>query len=177
MSWMANRLTKKQESLSEKTKTMNQLIDEAVQTVKRISTELRPGVLDYLGLGAAIEWQTGDLERRTEIRFEFKSIPEEITLDRGRSTTLFRICQEALTNVVRHADATKVRVALKEERGRIVLRIKDNGKGIKEQQLSDPKAFGLIGMRERALSFGGEVKIIGIPGKGTLVVASIPLAS
>ena len=175
MSWITNRLPEAERSLIEKTKAMNQLIDEAVQTVKRISSELRPGVLDHLGLGAAIEWQTCELEKRTGIRFQFKSSPEDITLDRGRSTTLFRICQEALTNVVRHANATQVRVTLRKESKQILLKIRDNGKGIKEEQLADPKAFGLIGMRERALSFGGDVKISGIPDKGTLVVANIPL--
>ena len=94
-----------------------------------------------------------------------------------RSTAIFRICQEALTNVVRHANATKVKVTLKEEPGRIILRIRDNGKGIEKEQLSDPKAFGIIGMRERARSWGGEVEISGIPGKGTVVVVSIPLVN
>jgi len=115
------------------------------------------------------------LGKRTEIRFEFKPSTEEIVLDRDRSTTVFRICQEALTNVVRHANASKVKIILKEEPGRIVLRISDNGKGIEEEQLSDPKAFGLIGMRERARFWGGDVKINGRSGKGTVVIVNIPL--
>jgi PAS domain S-box-containing protein len=177
VSWMAKRLPKAEGLLVEKAKTVNKLIDEAVQTVKRVSSELRPGVLDHLGLTAAIEWQAQQLEKRTEIRFEFKSSAKEIVLDRDRSTTIFRICQEALTNVVRHANASKVKITLKEEPGRIVLRISDNGKGIEEEQLSDPKAFGLISMRERARSWGGDVKINGSPGKGTVVMVSIPLVS
>lgn len=175
VSWMARRLPKGEKSLAEKTRTMNELIDEAVQTVKRISSELRPGVLDHLGLTAAIEWQAQELAERTEISFEFKSSPKEIVLDGGRSTTIFRICQEALTNVIRHADASKVKIALRKEPGRIVLRINDNGKGIEEGQLSDSKAFGLISMRERARSWGGDVKINGSPGKGTVVAVTIPL--
>ena len=176
VSWIARRLPKAEVSLLEKTKTMNELIDEALQTVKRISSELRPGVLDHLGLVAAIEWQAQELEKRTQIRFEFKSSPKEIALDGGRSTTMFRICQEALTNVVRHANASKVRIILRREPGRVVLRISDNGKGIEEEQASDSEAFGVIAMRERARSWGGDVKINGIPGKGTVVAATIPLS-
>jgi PAS domain S-box-containing protein len=175
ISWIAKRLPKAEGLLVEKAKTANELIDEAVQTVKRVSSELRPGVLDHLGLTAAIEWQAQELEKRTEIRFEFKSSPKEIVLDGGRSTTIFRICQEALTNVIRHADASEVKIALRKEPGRVLLKISDNGKGIEEEQLSDSKAFGLIGMRERARSWGGDVKINGSPGKGTVVAVTIPL--
>ena len=177
MSWMAKRLPKAEASLAEKTRTMYELIDKAIQTVKRISSELRPGLLDDLGLAAAIEWQAQELRKRTDIDFEFRASPKEITLDRDRSTAIFRICQEALTNVVRHANATRVKLSLQEKRGRILFRISDNGKGIEEKQLSDPKAFGLIGMRERARFWGGEVKISGTPGKGTVVAVSIPLKS
>jgi PAS domain S-box-containing protein len=175
VSWIARRLPKTEVSLLEKTRTINELIDEAVQTIKRISSELRPGVLDHLGLVAAIEWQAQELEKRAQIRFEVKSTPKEIALDGARSTTLFRICQEALTNVIRHADASRVRITLRKEHGRILLRISDNGRGIQEQQVSDSKAFGLIAMRERARYWGGDVKISGRPGKGTVVVATIPL--
>jgi signal transduction histidine kinase len=156
---------------------MYELIDKAIQTVKRISGELRPGLLDDLGLAAAIEWQAQELRKRTDIDFEFRTSPKEITLDRERSTAIFRIYQEALTNVVRHANATRVKLTLQKKPGRILLRISDNGKGIEEEQLSDSKAFGLIGMRERARFWGGEVKISGTPGKGTVVAVSIPLKS
>jgi PAS domain S-box-containing protein len=175
VSWLAKKAAREQGSLLPKIRSMEELIDDAIQTVKRISSELRPGVLDDLGLSAAIEWQAQELEKHTELRFDFKSSPKEITLDRDRSTAIFRICQEALTNIIRHASATKVKVLLKEEPDRIALRISDNGKGIEEKQLSSLKAFGLIGMRERASFFGGEVKITGTPGKGTIVAVSIPL--
>jgi len=177
LSWLAKRTSREQELLFAKVKSMYELVDEAIQTVKRISTELRPGLLDDLGLSAAIEWQAQELERRTEIKFEFTSSPKDIVLDRDRSTAIFRICQEALTNVIRHADATKVKITLKEETNIIILRIGDNGKGIDKKQLSDPKAFGLIGMMERARFWGGGVKIKGTPGKGTVVAVSIPLSS
>jgi len=175
LSWLTKRFTKEQELLFEKAESMYELVDTAIQTVQRIAAELRPAVLDDLGLAAAIEWQAGELEKLTEIKCEFSSSPTDIVLDQERSTVLFRIFQEALTNVVRHAKATKVKVSLKEEGGITVLRIRDNGKGIEKKQISDPNAFGLVGMRERARYWGGEVKISGTPGKGTTVVASIPL--
>jgi len=172
--WIAARLPAELESFAEKAKAMNHVVDQAIYTVKRISTELRPGVLDYLGLSAAIRWQTQELESHTPIRASFESSPEEIAMEQNLSTTVFRICQEALTNVVRHSGATRVKVTLRKEPSRIVLSVSDNGEGIKEDQLSDPKSFGLVGMRERALSHGGTVKITGIPGRGTTVSVSIP---
>jgi PAS domain S-box-containing protein len=175
LSWLTKRFYKEQELLLEKTKSMYELVDTAIQTVQRISAELRPGILDDLGLAAALEWKASEFETLTEIQCEFSSDPKDIVVDSDRSTTIFRIFQEVLTNVVRHANATKVKASLKEEAGRIVLRVRDNGKGIEKKQLSNPKAFGLIGMRERARSSGGEVKISGSPGKGTTVMVNIPL--
>jgi len=175
LSWLAKKTSREQELTLAKIKSMYELIDEAIQTVKRISTELRPGVLDDLGLSAAIEWAGQEFEKRTEIKLEFTSGPKDIILDGDRSTAIFRIFQEALTNIVRHANATKVRISLKQDGDRVILRIRDNGKGIDKKQLSDPKAFGLIGMRERAMSKGGDVKISGTPGGGTTIIVSIPL--
>jgi len=174
LSWLTKRLPKEQGSLFDKAKAMGELLDEAIQTVKRISVALRPRVLDDLGLTAAIEWQVQEFEKRTGIKVEFTSSPKDIVLDRERSTAIFRIFQEALTNIVIHAHATKVRVSLKQDAHKVVLGIKDNGKGIEREQLSDPKALGLIGMRERAWSWGGEVKVSGTPGAGTRVIVSIP---
>jgi PAS domain S-box-containing protein len=176
LSWLTRRLPHEQELLLKKTESMYELVDEAIQTVKRISTELRPGALDDLGLADAIEWQTEEFGKRTDIKSKFSASPEGIVLDRDRSTAVFRICQEALTNIIRHAKATRVSVSLRKGPGRVSLKISDNGKGIEESQILDPRAFGLIGMRERARFWGGEVKISGAPGKGTLVALSIPLA-
>jgi signal transduction histidine kinase len=175
LSWLARRLPPDQELLLAKTGSMYELVGGAIQTVKRIATELRPGVLDDLGLPDAIQWQTQEFGKRTDIKFKFSACPEAMILDRDRSTAIFRICQEALTNVVRHADATRVSVSLKKGPGRVSLRIRDNGKGVEESQILDPGAFGLLGMRERARFWGGEVKISGASGKGTVVAVSIPL--
>ena len=176
LSWLTRRLPHEQELLLKKTESMYELVDGAIQTVKRISTELRPGVLDDLGLADAIEWQTQEFGKLTDIKSKFSASPEGIVLDRDRSTAVFRICQEALTNIVRHAKATRVSVSLRRGPDRLSLRISDNGKGIEESQILDPRAFGLIGMRERARFWGGEVKISGAPSKGTVVAVSIPLA-
>jgi PAS domain S-box-containing protein len=175
LSWLSKRFPQELEQQSERMRSMGKLIDGAIQTVKRLSAELRPGVLDDLGLVDAIQWQAQDFSKRTDIKTTFTTNSEEISLDRERSTALFRICQEALTNIVRHAQATRVTVGLKRTRHRVVLRVGDNGVGIEESQILDPRAFGLIGMRERAGFFGGEVKVSGDPGKGTVVAVSIPV--
>ena len=177
VSWLTKKFNKKQELMLEKTKSMYELIDTAIQTVKRISAELRPGILDDLGLAAALEWQASEFEKLTEIKCAFSSNPKDVVLDPDRSTAIFRIFQEALTNVVRHANASKVKTSLREEAGRIVLRVRDNGKGIDKKQISDPKAFGLIGMRERARFWGGEIEIRGTRSRGTSIVVSIPVAN
>ena len=160
LSWLVKRLSKNQKSLISKTESMLKLVDSIIQTVRRISSELRPGVLDDLGLIAAIEWQAQDFENRTGITCDFSSSVEEIDLDRDRSTAVFRIFQETLTNVSRHANATRVKISLEESADSLILRIEDNGKGIKESEVSHPKSLGLLGMRERVLVFGGKVKII-----------------
>jgi len=154
---------------------MLELVDNTIQTVRRISTELRPGVLDDLGLVSAIEWQAHDFQDRTRIKCDFDSRLEEIKLDRDRSTAVFRIFQESLTNVSRHSEATGVNINLKADADTLILKIEDNGKGIKESEIFDPKSLGLLGMRERAILFGGNVEIKGIRDKGTTVVVSIPL--
>ena len=175
VSWLAKRLPQDQESLLRKTESMHDLVGAAIERVKRISAELRPGVLDDLGLVDAIQWQTQEFSKLTGIKVRFSACPEDAILDRDRSTAIFRICQEALTNVVRHADATRVSVSLKKGARRVSLRVSDNGKGIEESQIRHPRAFGLIGMRERTHLWGGEVRISGTPGKGTVVAVSIPL--
>ena len=177
VSWLTKKMPETEGVLAEKAKTINILIDEAIQTVQRVSSELRPGILDHIGLEAAIEWQVQELRKRTEIIFEFTPGEKKIKLDQDRATTIFRICQEALTNVIRHANAGKVKITLTEEPERIVLEISDNGKGISAEQLSNPKSFGLISMRERAYSWGGDVNINSSPGEGTRVKVIMPLVT
>ena len=169
-------LTEEQQ-LFRKVKSMTELIDTAIETVKRISAELRPPILDDLGIAVALEWQAEEFKKRTQINCEFTSRPKDIVLDPDRSIAIFRIFQEALTNVARHSNASRVSAVLTKETGKIVLTVKDNGKGIEENQIADPKAFGIIGMKERAHFLGGEVRVDGTPGKGTSITVSIPLTN
>ena len=158
----------------EKTDAMSRLIDKTIQTVQRIATDLRPGLLDDLGLSAAIEWQLEEFQKRTGITCKIIIDPRDVTFDRDRNTALFRIFQETLTNIARHAEATEVSVSLKQINGMIELKVQDNGRGITGEELSHPKSFGLIGIRERAIIFGGDSSVKGSPGKGTTVTVEIP---
>jgi PAS domain S-box-containing protein len=175
LSWLKKRLPKDQKPLLEKEASMSELVESTIQTVKKISSELRPGILDHLGLTAAIEWQAEEFQKRTGIPCLISIVPEEILPDKERSTTIFRIFQETLTNITRHAKATKVSVRLEKEDGRLILEVKDNGKGITEKQLSDLKSLGLMGIRERAASWGGHVNMKGVRNGGTTVIVHIPL--
>ena len=173
--WIRRKLPENEDSLVEKTMTMSTLIDTTVHSVKRIISELRPRLLDDFGLSAAIEWQTEEFVKRTGIQCAIKSDPEDIILDEARSVAIFRIFQETLTNITRHADATRVRVSLKKNASAIEMRVSDNGKGISKKRLSKPESFGIIGMRERAHSFGGKLVVTGARGEGTTVAVTIPI--
>lgn len=148
--------------------------DIAITTVQRIATELRPVILDSLGLSAAVEWQTDDFARRTGLKGTASTPRGEFTLDRDRATALFRILQESLTNIARHAAASTVVVTLTDESGAVTLTVQDDGRGITPAQASDLHSIGLIGMGERAQVFGGEIRIAGTPGAGTSVTVRIP---
>ncbi len=154
---------------------MSKHVDTALLSVRRISTSLRPEVLDHFGLAAAMEWQAQEFQNRTRTRCEFTALSESIDLDQERRTVMFRILQETLTNVARHAQATKVSIGLQETAGNLVLRVTDNGRGITESEISDVSSLGLLGMQERAFLLGGEFHIKGVQGKGTTVVVQIPI--
>lgn len=162
-------------SLVERTQSLSSLIDMTMETLKRIYMALRPGMLDHLGLTAAIGWQAEEFEKRTGIRCQVSFAPEDIVLDPDLTTSLFRIFQETLTNISRHAEASRVSASLKATGRKIQLTVKDNGKGITREQMTKPNSFGLLGIRERAEYWGGEVTIKGKPGEGTTVSVAIPL--
>ena len=134
-----------------------QHIDAAVQTVRRIATELRPAILDHFGLAAAVEWQTVEFTKRSGLAHTV-DVPEQIQVPRDLAITIFRILQEALTNVARHAQAEHVEVILKETRGELVLRVVDDGRGLPERKGERP-SLGILGMRERASAFGGTLTL------------------
>jgi signal transduction histidine kinase len=177
VSWLGGKLPEEQRQLVKKTREIAIQIDETIKTVQRISAELRPGILDDLGLTAAIEWQCQEFQKKTGIICEFQNSFECGALDRSRSTALFRIFQETLTNIYRHAEATRAGVTLEKRGDDLVATVTDNGKGITEKRIFDSKSFGLIGIRERVRYFGGEVCFSRIPDGGTSVRVIIPLDS
>jgi len=155
--------------LLEKVQSMSGLSDETMRTVRRISAALRPSVLDHFGVVAAIEWFAQDFQERTGIVCTVTSTEKTLEVGKGTSTALFRICQEALTNVARHADATRVAISIKNKDKIHTLTVKDNGRGITETETHNQESFGILGMQERALSIGGDFRISGHPNNGTEV--------
>jgi signal transduction histidine kinase len=176
LSWLNKKLPDDQELIREKLKSMVTLINEIIETVHNVSEDLRPGILDDFGLAAAIEWQAEEFQKRTGIECRTSLPPDEIGLSKEKSTNLFRIVQESLTNVIRHADATRVEINLNEKDGLLLLEVVDNGKGITESAVTHPKSFGLIGIKERVRSLGGEVDIAGIPHAGTRINVKLPIS-
>ena len=152
-----------------------ELLDSTIQSVRDIATTLRPGVLDALGLEAAVEWQAREFHHRTGIACDTTIWPHNMLLEPEQSTALFRILQEMLTNVVRHAHATHVHIRLEQSGEQVTLHVEDNGSGITNVEQSGAKAFGLLGMRLRAQQQGGEFTIQGTAGTGTTVTVRIPL--
>jgi signal transduction histidine kinase len=153
---------------------MIEQIDTTIASVQRLVKELRPAILDDLGLVAAIEWQCHDFQKRTDIPCTCATSSDDIAVEPERATALFRICQEALTNTARHAQATAVTVTLESWKNSLRLVVADNGVGIPDTKISNHQSLGLIGMRERVALFGGEITIQGHPEKGTTVTACLP---
>jgi PAS domain S-box-containing protein len=154
---------------------MSDLIDSAIRSVRRIGSELRPVALDSLGLIAAIEWQAGEFRQRTGIRCTWSLPGDDIEIDRERSTAIFRILQESLTNITRHAGASEVKISFSITDAALILRIEDNGRGMVRTDKLKEGSFGILGMRERASLFGGTIGIESTPGHGTILRATIPL--
>jgi PAS domain S-box-containing protein len=174
IAWLGQRIDSGNTGLKKKTEYMSKLIDNTIDTVHRISSDLRPGLLDDLGLVAAIEWQTQDFTRRYGLPCQADLTIDDEGIDHQQATALFRILQETLTNVIRHAGATKVMVSLYEKNATLVLEVADNGRGATREQIDDPRSYGLIGMRERVHPWGGSVSIEGKQNRGTRVVVTMP---
>lgn len=180
LSWIERKLTeeqKAQKSFQQKIEKMAELIDKTTIAVKKISATLRPELLDDLGLTAAMDWQIQEFENRTKVQCTFRPCHDSLDLTPDLSITIFRIFQEALTNVMRHSEATKLKISLKRngDGDKLELKIKDNGRGITEEEICSLESFGLIGMKERLYPFKGKFKITGVPDKGTTLVVSLPL--
>jgi signal transduction histidine kinase len=154
-----------------------ELLDGTIRMVRKIATELRPSILDDLGLIEAMKWQSQEFEKRSEIKIKFSSSVPDIAFADNMVIALFRIYQESLTNVARHAGATAVSTAIHQEDHRLVLTIADNGKGFDTGAIGNKRTLGLLGMRERAMMIGGHYDISSEPGKGTTVSITVPLKS
>jgi len=163
-------------SFRQKIDSMSKAIVQAIGSVRRICSDLRPSVLDHIGLTAGIGWQVEEWQAKTGIRCTMRSAIDDESIDSGRATAAFRVLQEALTNVARHAHAASVQVQLWIADGRLRLKIHDDGCGIADRTVADATSLGLLGMKERVHSFGGSVEIRGAPACGTTVDVSIPLA-
>jgi len=175
LTWMSRRLPNGKDELRDRLNGTITLINEGVRSVRRICSGLRPGVLDDLGLAAAIEWQANEFAARTGMECVVAVPVSDLTLEGEQATEFFRIFQECLTNVMRHAEAKSVSVTLREEAGELVLVVADDGKGFRETEVSE--SLGFLGMKERAQVCGGSLDIASSPGTGTTVALRVPIHS
>jgi signal transduction histidine kinase len=173
VAWLTKGLTNDNAAL-QKLQDLTDLLDGTLHSVRRISTELRPSLLDDLGLAAAMEWHLREFEKRSGLKTTFNQPEEELQFDDHVKTAIFRIFQESLTNVARHSDANHVKVDLIANENQVVLKIKDNGKGFDKQKAAQSKTLGILGMRERAESLGWHFEIQSSSEKGTQVLVTIP---
>ena len=176
LDWLAEHLEGAPAAVAQKRLAMDKLLETAVAATRRIVTDLRPSILDDLGLSAALRWQAAEFRKHTSVRVNVETPPSDQGISRDAALTLFRIFQETLTNVARHAKATEVSVSLAATDAAFVLQIRDNGVGVSNDDLRKPTSHGIRGMRERAQQLGGDVSVSGTPGAGTTVVISVPRA-
>jgi len=174
LEWLGEHAKRLPEVIEKKRVAMIQVVDGAVVATRRIVTDLRPSVLDDLGLAAALRWQADVYQRHGKMQFHLKVPEAGVAIDRDRALALFRIFQETATNVSRHAKASNVWVQLSDNNGAYVLTVRDDGVGISEADMRKPTSHGLRGVRERAQQLGGDVSVSGNAGAGTTLVVSIP---
>ncbi len=176
MAWLSDQLGQKDETLAQKAKDITSQMNTLIKTVRRIATELRPGMLDDLGLAASLEWQAQDFEKRSGIKCQLQLPASDIDIGRDQSLAIFRIFQEALTNISRYAHAQHVEVRFEKSGDQLILEMADDGQGINKDEIEGPHSLGLIGMRERARYLGGTFEIKGEPNKGTQLKVTLPFA-
>ncbi len=175
LSWVLKKKFLREDVLHEKLHKMIDMIDSTIRKVRSISSQLRPSVLDHFGITAAIEWQAKEFQKQTAIRCRLFLPKQEIQLNESKSIVVFRVFQEILTNIARHANATRVNIHLDVEGNNLILTVSDNGKGIKPEDISAKKSLGIIGMKERASSVNGKLTISGVSNIGTTVTLTIPI--
>jgi PAS domain S-box-containing protein len=172
---LLNRLPDADSAIINKLNSMKDLADQTIKTVQKISSELRPGILDDLGLAAAIEWETKKFAERTNIKCKLNLSPTDISFSEKINITVFRLFQETCTNVARHSKATELEIQITEEKSKLFMNIIDNGMGMTKEQFNSPKSFGLLGIKERLKNFGGSINYTSEPNSGTKINIVIPL--
>ncbi|MCL5984932.1 MAG: histidine kinase [Actinobacteria bacterium] len=174
LAWIMKHVPKIDEQLKYRMELMSSLIDDTIDLTRKISSEIRPAVLD-IGLVTAIQWQANEFQERSGITCNITSNIDEVNMDKDRSTSVFRIFQEILTNIARHADASVVDIKIYKNDFNLLLEVKDNGKGIKKSEILNPDSLGIFGMRQRASLLGGTFDIHGMKVGGTKTVLNIPI--
>lgn len=163
------------EDMHMKTQSMLNMIDDTIRVVQKMSSELKPSILEGFGLVAEIKQQVKEFKKHSDIKYELSlDIKEDYQLPVELATAIFRVFQESITNVLRHAHATKIKIEIAHTNDDLLMRIQDNGIGISQKQLFDPSSFGIIGMRERMYHWNGKVHIKSAPGKGTTIIVNVP---
>lgn len=176
VSWLRNRISSGDENINQKIGSIIELIDETVKSVRRISSNLRPSMLDDLGLVAALEWYSEEVAKRTGIHIHFGSSLQGINIPITTATGIFRIYQEVLTNAIRHANASEILSSLQYENGQLLFQISDDGRGMDISTIDGRKTLGLIGIKERTFALGGKYELTSELGKGTKIKISIPFS-
>jgi len=173
--WLSNKIAPAREPVQHKINDIFELIDKTIDSVRRIAAQLRPSTLDNLGLVEAMEWQSTEFANRTGLQMQFQSGIQDLAIPPDMATGLFRIYQEALTNITRHAGAATVSATLELEMDWLILKIRDDGRGFDPAKVRNKKTWGLLGMKERALMMGGKYEIASRPMEGTSIIVSVPL--
>ena len=178
VAWLGRKISKKNpesvETILDKTKSMSELIDTVINDVRRIALDLRPNLLDHLGLLPALNWLVDDFKKRTEKKCDFVSNVKGIKVDQPTATSIFRIFQEAFTNILRHSNATQIQFSVDAAKNGYVFTLKDNGKGISQDEIKNVNSLGLRGMKERAFQIGGVLRINGVKNGGSTITLTIP---
>jgi signal transduction histidine kinase len=174
IAWLGKKISLEEEQVRSKLRQMTELVDGTVKTVRRISSELRPSLLDDLGLVAAMDWHLKEFENRSGIKACLEESLQDLQVSEAVKTGLFRIFQESLTNVARHARASHVIVKLQQKGINIEMSIEDDGEGFNKLQVDQKRTLGILGMKERSMMMGGRYEISSIPGRGTRVRVSVP---
>ena len=172
VSWVVRHLPKSNDEMHDRLARSIEFVNDGVRSVRKICSGLRPGILDDLGLAPALEWQAKEFSNRTGIDCQVSVPPGDLHMDGDRATAIFRVFQECLTNIARHAEARSVRASLSEQDGDIILIVEDDGKGFLESEVSD--SLGVLGMKERAQGCGGTAQVSSLQGKGTTITVRVP---